>query len=225
MPYNDQSDTAGLARFIDHTLLKPEASVRDLCRYCDEAIEYGFKTVCVNPWFIADTARRLEGSGVRACSVVGFPLGATLPTAKLAEARAVLDAGADEIDMVLAISALKDDQLDIVERDIRAIKTACGAKTLKVILETCLLTDRQKVTGCRIAVSAGSDFVKTSTGFSRTGATVADVALMREVVGPEVGVKASGGIRSAADARALIDAGATRIGASSSVALVSENHS
>ena len=222
MGYDNQSDNGNLARIIDHTLLKPDASARDLRRYCDEAIEHGFKAVCVNPWFIRDAVRQLENSGVCACSVVGFPLGATLPDAKLAETRAVLDAGADEVDMVLAISALKDDELDSVERDIRDIKTACGAKTLKVILETCLLTDEQKATGCRIAVRAGADFVKTSTGFSHAGATLADVALLRKTVGPDIGVKASGGIRTAADARAMIAAGATRIGASSGVVLLAD---
>lgn len=220
MPYEDQFRRSDLARVIDHTLLKPDAGAQDLRRYCDEAIEHRFKAVCVNPWFIEDAVQRLAGSDVRACSVIGFPLGATLPDAKLAEARAVLEAGADEIDMVLAISALKDNELDVVEQDIRNIKIACGAKTLKVILETCLLTDEQKATGCRIAIRAGADFVKTSTGFSHAGATLADVALLRKVVGPDIGVKASGGIRCAADAQAMIDAGANRIGASSSVALL-----
>lgn len=211
-----------LARLIDHTLLKPDIQRTQVMRYCDEAIEYGFRSVCVNPWFVPEVAKRLSGSDVLTCSVVGFPLGATLPEAKLAETQAVLDSGADEVDMVLCISALQDGEYDRVHEDIAAIKRACGERTLKVILETCFLSNEQKVRGCEISRDAGADFVKTSTGFGSAGATEADVHLMRQSVGDIMGVKASGGIRSAADAMAMIRAGASRIGASSGIALLGD---
>lgn len=211
-----------LARLIDHTLLKPDTQRTQVMRYCDEAIEYGFRSVCVNPWFVPEVAKRLSGSDVLTCSVVGFPLGATLPEAKLAETQAVLDSGADEVDMVLCISALRDGEYDRVHEDIAAIKRACGERTLKVILETCFLNNEQKVRGCEISRDAGADFVKTSTGFGSAGATEADVHLMRQSVGDIMGVKASGGIRSAADAMAMIRAGASRIGASSGIALLGD---
>ncbi|MFC0406941.1 deoxyribose-phosphate aldolase [Roseomonas elaeocarpi] len=214
------ADAAALAALIDHTLLKPDATAAELRRWCDEAREHRFCSVCVNPVNVATVAAALEGSGVKTCSVVGFPLGAALPEIKAAETAAAVRDGADEIDMVINIGALKDGQLDAVRDDIAAVRAACRGQVLKVIIETCLLTDEEKRTACRLAVEAGADFVKTSTGFSTGGATVADIALMREVVGPALGVKASGGVRSWDAAQALIAAGATRIGASSGVALV-----
>lgn len=206
---------------IDHTLLKPDAERALAARYCDEAMEYGFASVCVNPWFVPLVAKCLSGSAVHTCAVVGFPLGATLPAAKLAETRAVLDAGADEVDMVLCVSALIGGEFSAVHDDIAAIKNACGQRTLKVILETCLLTREQKIRACEISREAGADFVKTSTGFGAAGATEADVRLMRQTVGDALGVKASGGIRTYGDAVAMLNAGASRIGASSGIALLS----
>lgn len=216
-------DTIALAARIDHTLLRADARGHEIDRYCREAAAHGFAAVCVNSGFAARTAAYLEGSGVATCAVVGFPLGATLTTAKQAEAEAAVAVGADELDMVLAISALKDGEYATVARDIQAVRRVCPTQTLKVILETCLLTRAEKIRGCELAVAAGADFVKTSTGFATAGATVADVRLMRETVGSSMGVKASGGIRSRADARAMIEAGATRIGASSGVALLAES--
>lgn len=209
-----------LAPLIDHTLLKPDARRADVQRYCGEAREFGFASVCVNPWFVPEVARQLTGSPVLTCSVIGFPFGATLAQAKQAEARAVLQAGAEEIDMVLCISALKDGEYAAVHDDIAAIKALCGDVTLKVIIETCLLDEADRIRACEISRDAGADFVKTSTGFSHAGATVSDVALMRRTVGDALGVKASGGIRSAADALAMVQAGASRIGASSGIALI-----
>ncbi|MBI0433674.1 deoxyribose-phosphate aldolase [Roseomonas sp. KE0001] len=212
---------AALAKLIDHTLLKPEAGQAELRRWAEEARAHGFCSVCVNPVNVAQVAGLLSGSGVRTCSVVGFPLGATTPEAKAFEtARAVRD-GADEIDMVINIGALRDGRLDAVRADIAAVRAACPGRVLKVIIETCLLDEAQKRIACRLAVEAGADFVKTSTGFSTGGATEADIALMRAEVGPRIGVKASGGVRTLAQAQAMIAAGATRIGASSGVALVS----
>lgn len=211
-----------IAGLIDHTLLKPIAQRSEVVRYCEQAIEHGFRSVCVNPWFVPEVASRLAESAVLTCAVVGFPLGATLPVAKLAETCAVLDGGADEVDMVLCISALRDGEYALVHDDIAAIKQACGKRTLKVILETCYLIDEQKVRGCEISRDAGADFVKTSTGFGSAGATEADIRLMRRTVGDAMGVKASGGIRSAADALAMIQAGASRIGASSGIALLGD---
>lgn len=209
-----------LAPLIDHTLLKPDAGRADIERYCAQASAHGFASVCVNPWFVDDVARRLAGSSVLPCSVIGFPLGATRTEAKQAEARAVLQAGAREIDMVLCISALKDGEYAAVHDDIAGIRAVCGDVTLKVILETCLLDEADKIRACEISRDAGADFVKTSTGFSHAGATVADVALMRQTVGEGLGVKASGGIRSSEDALAMVQAGASRIGASSGIALI-----
>jgi len=211
---------AELAPLIDHTLLKADATAAELRRYCAEAREHHFCSVCVNPANVALVAAELRGSGVKACSVVGFPLGATTPESKAAETANAVRDGADEIDMVINIGALKDGRLDAVRDDIAAVRAACPGKVLKVIIETCLLTDDEKRTACRLAAEAGADFVKTSTGFSTGGATVADVALMRAAVGGALGVKASGGVRNWDAAIALIDAGATRIGASSGVALV-----
>lgn len=212
---------AALAKLIDHTLLKPEAGQAELRRWAEEARAHGFCSVCVNPVNVAQVAGLLGGSGVRTCSVVGFPLGATTPEAKAFETAQAVRDGADEIDMVINIGALRDGRLDEVRADIAAVRAACPGRVLKVIIETCLLDEAQKRTACRLAVEAGADFVKTSTGFSSGGATEADIALMRAEVGPRIGVKASGGVRTLAQAQAMIAAGATRIGASSGVALIS----
>ncbi|NNC23411.1 deoxyribose-phosphate aldolase [Salinisphaera sp. USBA-960] len=222
MPQDKLRTKGDLPQFIDHTLLRPEATSVDVQRYCNEAINNGFKSVCVNPWFVELAAHYLSDGNVSTCAVIGFPLGASPTRVKLAEAYAVLEAGADELDMVLAISALKDGDLATVEDDIRQIKQACGPKILKVILETCLLTHEEKIAACQAAHRARADFVKTSTGFSHGGAAIADVRLLRETVGVDLGVKASGGIRSGPDVHAMIDAGASRIGSSSGAALLSD---
>lgn len=213
---------ADLALFIDHTLLKPEATRADVRRHADTALAQGFKSVCVNSRHAGEVASRLSGSPVLTCVVIGFPLGAMATEAKVAETRLALAAGAQEIDMVLPVGALRENDDACVRDDIEAMKTVCGQGVLKVIIETCLLSDEDKRRACRLAREAGADFVKTSTGFSSGGATVADVALMRTAVGPDMGVKASGGIRSRADALALIEAGASRIGASDGLALLAE---
>ena len=213
---------AKLASLIDHTLLKPEATEAEVLRYCEEAARFRFCSVCVNPVHVATVARALRGSGVKTCSVVGFPLGATTPDDKAAETANAVRNGADEIDMVIAVGALREGRPDVVRADIAAVRAACPGKVLKVIIETCLLDEAQKRAACRLAAEAGADFVKTSTGFSTGGATVADVALMRGVVGDALGVKASGGIRTLEAAQAMIAAGASRIGASSGVALVTQ---
>lgn len=214
--------TENLASYIDHTLLKPEASEQDVLRMCAEAIQHGFKSVCVNPIWAKTVRNALRDSDVLTCCVVGFPLGATPSGVKVFEARgAVLD-GANEIDMVIDIAAARASDKRSLVADISAVAEAVhdGDAQLKVIIETALLDDEQKVLACQAAKEAGADFVKTSTGFNGPGATVADVALMRDVVGKELGVKASGGIRSREDAEAMIAAGASRIGASSGIAIV-----
>lgn len=210
-----------IASYIDHTQLKANAAMDDIDKLCDEAVEYGFCSVCVNTTWTAHCAKRLKGTGVKVASVVGFPLGAMASRSKAYEAKVAVEDGADEIDMVLNIGALKSGDLKLVEDDIRAVVESSrpGAIT-KVIIETSLLTDEEKVTACQLAKKAGADFVKTSTGFSTGGATVEDVALMRRTVGEKMGVKASGGIRSLEDAIKMIDAGATRLGASSGIAIV-----
>ncbi len=210
-----------VARLIDHTLLKPDATEEDIRRLCEEARRYGFASVCVNPSYVPLAARLLEGSEVAVCTVIGFPLGATTPTTKAIETRDAIANGATEIDMVINVGALKSGNDDLVRRDIQAVVDAARGKALvKVILETALLSREEKIKACLLAKMAGADFVKTSTGFGPGGATVEDVALMREVVGPEMGVKASGGIRDLETAKAMVAAGATRIGASASVAIV-----
>lgn len=214
-----------VARFIDHTLLKPEASLKDIEKLVAEAKEYRFYSVCVNSAYARDTKNLLRGSDVKLCCVVGFPLGAVAPEVKALEARKAIREGADEIDMVLNVGALKSGQYDLVLEDIRAVVDACRErrKVLKVILETALLTDEEKVRACQLSMKAGADFVKTSTGFSSGGATVQDIALMSSIVAPrKLGVKASGGVRTYGDAIRMIEAGATRIGASSSAAIVEE---
>lgn len=211
-----------LARTIDHTLLKPEAKPEDVARICEEASAYHFAAVCVNPLFVSHAAERLAGSDVAVCSVVGFPLGATMTAAKVHETELVIAAGATEIDMVIAVGLLKAGEVAEVQADVAAVAAVChdhGA-ILKVIFETALLTDEEKVTACHLCKAAGADFVKTSTGFSSGGATVADVALMRREVGADVGVKAAGGIHTYVEALAMIEAGATRIGASRGIVIV-----
>ncbi len=212
-----------LARMIDHTLLKPEVTPAQIERLCEEAQHYHFATVCVNPLYVSLAARRLAGSDVAVCTVVGFPLGASLTRVKAFEAECALADGAREVDMVLPIGLLKAGAVDEVRADIAVLAELChrhGA-LLKVILETVLLSDAEKVAGCQAAMAAGADFVKTSTGFGGGGATVADVRLMRQTVGPTIGVKAAGGVRTLADALAMIEAGATRLGASAGAAIVS----
>ena len=209
-----------LASYIDHTLLKPEASREQIRAVCEEAKQYHFASVCVNPCWVPLIAEELKGSGVSVCCVIGFPLGASLSSVKAFEAREAVAAGAQEIDMVINIGAVKSGGWELVREDIAAVNAAKGTAKLKVIIETCLLTDEEKVRVCQIAKEAGADFVKTSTGFSTGGATVHDVELMRKTVGPEIGVKASGGIRTLADALAMIEAGASRLGASAGVKII-----
>lgn len=210
-----------IASKIDHTLLRPGAVRDEILQVCREARDYCFASVCVNPFWTATVAQALQGSSVKVCTVVGFPLGANLTMTKVAEAHGVLDAGATELDMVQNVGALCDGNRDFVLNDIRAVVTAAhgGGAIVKVILETALLNDDQKRLACQIAQQAGADFVKTSTGFGPGGATAADIELMRATVGPTMGVKASGGIRTLDDALKMIAAGATRIGASASVSI------
>jgi len=213
---------ADLHKYIDHTLLKPEATQEDVDRICDEAVEFQFASVMINPSWVKHAAQRLKGSSVAVGTVVGFPLGAHTPEVKAMEARQALRDGATEVDMVINIGALKSGDYDLVQKDIARVADAAretGAVT-KVILETALLTDEEKVIASRLARAAKADFVKTSTGFSSAGATVFDVALMREAVGPDMGVKASGGIRTQEDMEDMIAAGATRIGASAGVSIM-----
>ena len=213
---------AELAKYIDHTLLKPDATAAQIKKVCDEAKAYHFASVCVNPSRIKLVADELAGTDVAPCCVVGFPLGAIPAESKAAETAVAVRNGAKEIDMVINIGAAKDGDWAEVERDIAAVKAACGSVLLKVIIEACLLTDDEKVQACLAAKRAGADYVKTSTGFSKSGATVADVALMRRTVGTEMGVKAAGGVHNRAEAEAMINAGASRIGASSGIAIDSD---
>ncbi len=224
MNNNNEIKRAVLAKYIDHTLLKPEGTPAQVRQLCQEALTYHFAAVCVNPLFVHLAAQQLAGSDVAVCTVVGFPLGATTTAQKVIEAELAIAQGATEVDMVLAVGMLKAGDTAYVQHDIAALAAVCHAQhaLLKVILETALLTDAEKVTACQLAKVAGADFVKTSTGFAKSGATVEDIALMRQTVGPELGVKASGGVRTYAQAIALIAAGATRIGASSSIAIVEE---
>lgn len=210
-----------IEQYIDHTLLKPQASEEDIIKVCMEAKEYEFASVCVNAYYAALVSNQLKGSNVKTCIVVGFPLGATTKEVKAFEAKQAIENGAEEIDMVVNVGAIKSNKYDVVREDIEAVVQASkGHAIVKVIIETCLLTDEEKVKVCLIAKEANADFVKTSTGFSTGGATVHDVALMRETVGPNMGVKASGAVRTTEDAKAVIEAGASRIGASSSIAIV-----
>ena len=208
-------------QYIDHTLLKPESTQEQIDHLLSEAVEYQFASVCVNPTWVAHCSKTLAGTGVKVCTVVGFPLGANTSSVKAFETKDAIANGADEIDMVINVGQLKSGQYEVVKADIRAVVEASQDKLVKVIIETCLLTNDEKVKACQLAVSAGADFVKTSTGFSAAGATVEDIVLMRETVCPNIGVKAAGGARSYEDAEAFIEAGATRIGTSSGVAIVS----
>ncbi len=210
-----------LAKYIDHTILKPETTESQVKAICAEAREHSFFSVCVNPCNVSLVKEELKGTDVKVCSVISFPLGANIPEVKAFEATKAIEDGADEIDMVINIGALKDGKYDYVREDIKAVVEACKGKALlKVIIEACLLTDEEKVKACELSKEAGADYVKTSTGFSTGGATAEDIALMRKTVGPELGVKASGGVRDFEGAKKMIDAGASRIGASSSVAIV-----
>jgi deoxyribose-phosphate aldolase len=215
---------AEIARLIDHTLLKPEASRDDIRRLCREALHFGFAAVCVNPWHVPEATKLLHGSEVRVCAVVGFPLGATLPQVKVFEAEEAVKRGAREIDMVINIGALKSRDAAGFEADIRGVVAAShrGGAICKVILETALLTNDEKIRGSLAAREAGADFVKTSTGFGPGGATVEDVRLIRGVVGGELGVKAAGGVRNLEDLRKLVAAGATRIGTSAGVKIMEQ---
>ena len=213
-------DKKTIAAMIDHTLLKPEATPAQIEKLCAEAAEYHFASVCVNPVYIPLAARLLKGTGVKVCCVVGFPLGAIAPEQKAAEAASCAAMGAEELDMVIHVGAAKAGDWALVQRDIEGVVKAAAGHTVKVIIETCLLTDEEKVKACEAAKAAGAHFVKTITGFSTGGATTHDIALMRKTVGPEMGVKASGGIRDYATAMAMIEAGANRIGASAGIAIV-----
>lgn len=209
-----------LNKYIDHTILKPETTQEQVEKILSEAKEYDFASVCVNPTWVSLAAESLKDSDVKVCTVIGFPLGANTSAVKAFETKDAIANGADEIDMVINIGALKSGNDALVLDDIKAVVDASGDKLVKVIIETCLLTDDEKVRACQLSKEAGADYVKTSTGFSTGGATVADVALMRKTVGPDMGVKASGGARSYEDAIAFIEAGASRIGASSGVAIM-----
>jgi deoxyribose-phosphate aldolase len=211
-----------ISEYIDHTILKPDARIDQVKIFCSEAKEYGFASVCVNPVHVPLVVRELEGTSVKTCVVVGFPLGANASIVKAYEAKTAVEQGADEIDMVINVGALKDGDYETVEKDIRAVVAASGKSHVKVILETCLLTDAEKLKACELSLNAGAHFVKTSTGFGSGGATIEDVALMRKAVGDKAGVKASGGIRDYKIAIAMIDAGASRIGTSSGIKIVKE---
>jgi deoxyribose-phosphate aldolase len=222
---NDQpSEVRALARLMDHTLLRPQATRAQIEQIAEEARQWCFGTICVNPAWVPLAAEKLRGSGVKVAAVVGFPLGATLTSVKRAEAQSVILAGAEEVDMVMNVGAMRSGDRETVENDIRGVAEVCheGGAILKVILENAYLSEQEKVEACRIVQKAGADYVKTSTGFGPTGATVEDVRLMRQTVGPEMGVKAAGGIRNLADAVAMLDAGATRLGTSASIAILEE---
>lgn len=210
-----------IAKMIDHTLLKADATKEQIITLCEEAKQYTFASVCVNPTWVKVASELLNGTEVKVCTVIGFPLGATTSATKAFETEDAIKNGATEVDMVINIGALKDKNYDLVKEDIKAVVDAAIGKALsKVIIETSLLTNEEKEIACKLAVEAGADFVKTSTGFSTGGATVEDISLMRKTVGPEIGVKASGGVRSSEDTEKMIAVGATRIGASSGVAIV-----
>lgn len=209
-----------IAKIIDHTILKPEASVDAVEKICKEALEHKFASVCINPCHVALCSKLLKDSSVKVCTVIGFPLGATTKEVKVFETKNAIDNGAEEVDMVINIGALKDKNYDYVKEDIKSVVEAAKGKALtKVIIETCLLTDDEKIIACKLSKEAGADFVKTSTGFSKGGATKEDVKLMRDTVGVNMGVKASGGVRSTEDALNVIEAGASRIGASASISI------
>ncbi len=209
-----------IAKLVDHTMLKADATSETIKRYCSEAKEYGFASVCVNTCHVPLVAQELKGSGVAVCCVVGFPLGAMFASAKAFEAAEAVKAGADEVDTVMNIGAMKDKNYDLVRDDIKAVVEASKGKVVKVILENCLLTKEEIVKACELSIEAGADFVKTSTGFSTGGAVTEDVALMKQTVGNRVKVKASGGIRTSDEAKAMVEAGADRIGAGNGIALL-----
>jgi deoxyribose-phosphate aldolase len=213
-----------ITRLIDHTLLKPDATQNEISKLCEEALQYHFASVCVNPWYVAQVVEILRGSAVKACTVAGFPLGANLPCVKVFEAQKSIERGAQEIDMVINIGALKSGHPDMVESEIREVAATChqGGAICKVILETCLLTHDEKIQAALAAKNAGADFVKTSTGFSTAGATPEDVRLIRETIGPHTGIKAAGGIRTLEDLQKMVAAGATRIGASAGVKIIEQ---
>ncbi|HHF7019381.1 deoxyribose-phosphate aldolase [Streptococcus mutans] len=207
-------------QYIDHTLLKPESRQDQIDKLIREAKTYNFASVCINPTWVSYAAKALEGTDIKVCTVIGFPLGATTSAVKAFETKDAISHGADEVDMVINIGQAKSGHFAFVEEDIRAVVEASGDKLVKVIIETCLLTDKEKIKACQAAVAAGADFVKTSTGFSTAGARLDDVRLMRQTVGPDVGVKAAGGTRSLENAQAFIEAGATRIGTSAGVTIM-----
>jgi len=209
-----------LAGMIDHTLLRPNATLDELKKLCEEATEYGFKAVCINPIFVADAVSLLKGKDVLVCSVVGFPFGTHSSEIKAKETAEVIERGAREVDMVIWVGALKDKREQDVVKDIRTVVDAAQGYPVKVILETCYLTEEEKIRACRLVMEAGGAFVKTSTGFASGGATIEDVRLMRNTVGKDFGVKAAGGIRTLEDALKMIEAGANRLGTSSSVAII-----
>lgn len=211
-----------LAKYFDHTILKPSATCADVEKICEEAVEYGFFSVCVNPVHVKLVKERLAGSDVKTCSVIGFPLGANTTSLKAAETEQAVADGADEIDMVINVGALIEGSFSFVEEDVRAVVKAAGSSLVKVILETCMLDDNQIVSACELCKKAGAHFVKTSTGFGSGGATTHDVALMKKTVGDVLEVKASGGIKNLADTEAMIKAGADRIGASAGIAIMKE---
>ena len=214
-------DKAQIAKMIDHTILKPEATEKEVLKLCKEAVEYNFASVCINPSMVPVAATALEGTDVEVCTVIGFPLGATTTEVKAFETKDVIEKGATEVDMVINVGKLKERDLEYVKNDIKAVVEAAKDKALtKVIIETCLLTDEEKVIACQLSKEAGADFVKTSTGFSTGGATAEDVALMRKTVGPHIGVKASGGVRTHEDMVEMVKAGANRIGTSNGVKLL-----
>lgn len=213
---------SGINKFIDHTILKPNALESEVTKICEEAKKYNFKSVCVNSSHVKHVEEVLAGSDVLTCSVVGFPLGAMVSEAKAYETSIAVKDGADEIDMVINIGALKDERYDYVLEDIEGVVEAAKNKTVKVIIETCLLNNEEKIKACELSVKAGADYVKTSTGFSTGGAVLEDIRLMKKIVGENIGVKASGGIRNYEDAMEMINAGASRIGASAGVAIVEE---
>ena len=210
-----------IAKIIDHTLLKPEATLEDITRLCQEAEKYSFASVCVNPFWVPICHKILEHTSVKVCSVVGFPLGADTPEVKAFETDHIVEAGAGEIDMVINIGGLKSGNYELVEEEIRAVIRAAGGNPVKVIFENCLLTEEEKVKACILSKRAGAHFVKTSTGFNKSGATVKDVVLMRKIVGPKMGVKAAGGIRTYEDVCNMIRAGANRIGTSAGISIIS----
>lgn len=210
-----------LAKYIDHTILKPETTKEEVIKVCQEAKEHGFFSVCVNPYYVKLVSQELSGSDVKVCSVIGFPLGASVTAVKAAETKQAIADGANEIDMVLNIAAMKNGEFDYVLNDIKGVVAALEGKAiLKVILENCLLTEAEIVKACELSVEAGAHFVKTSTGFSKGGAVASDIALMRKTVGPNIGVKASGAVRDRETALLMVESGASRIGASASVAIV-----